>query len=295
MSIEDTIPHMPVRRSLLIVPAGRQRPVEKAPSLPADVIMYDLDDGVVFSEDEKRAARERVVDALVGRRGVEQVAVRTNALDTPWWRDDVIAATEAGVDAVVPAKVRKAEDVQVIEDAIRAASRETEIWPMIETPGAVLNCEHIATASELLGGLLFGVGDYTAAVHGEFDDAIDHLAYPLGKLICAARDAGLAAMAPAVSFSDMSRLDVIESQALYLRKLGFDGAMVMYPGHLETVNDVFTPTAEEVRWAQRVDAEMRAAGETSQSSVVIDGRLVEIVNLTVARKVLAKAERLGLT
>lgn len=294
MTVEDTISPRSVRRSLLIVPAGRQRPVDKAPSLPADVVMYDLDDGVVFSEDEKVAARERVVAAVAARQGVQQVVVRTNALDTPWWRDDVVAAAKAGADAVVPAKVRNPEDLRLIEEAVGISGREVEIWPMIETPGAVLHCEQIAAISSLVRVLLFGVGDYTAEVQGEFDEAIDHLAYPLGKLICTARAAGLAAMAPAVSFSDMSRLDVIESQARYLRKLGFDGAMVMYPGHLDAVNDVFTPSADEVAWAQRVDAEMRSASETGQSSVVIDGRLVELVNLTAAQKILAKAEKLGL-
>jgi citrate lyase subunit beta/citryl-CoA lyase len=294
MRIEEEIMDVSVRRSLLIVPAGRQRPVDKAPGLPADVVMYDLDDGVVFSGDEKEAARARVVDAVAAKRGPQQVVVRTNATDTPWWREDVVAAAGAGVDAVVPAKIRNAEDVRMIEDAIDDASRTTDIWPMIETPGAVLRCEQIAAASERIKVLLFGVGDYTAETQGEFADSIDHLAYPLGKLICTARDQGIAAMAPAVVFSDMGKLHVIRSQALYLRKLGFDGAMVMYPGHLETVNEVFTPTPDEVRWAQRVDAEMRKAEETGQSSVVLDGKLVEIVNLTAARKVLAKAEILGL-
>jgi len=284
------------RRSMLIVPAGRERPVEKAFETEADILMLDLDDGVVFTDEHKREARERVARAVEANRGARQeVVVRTNALDTPWWEEDVQMSAAAGAAAIVPAKVETPADVVALDRCLLGcAPNAVRIWPMIESTGAVMRVDEIATASVRVEALCFGVGDYTVSAQAEFHDGIEHLTYPLGRVLCAARANDLTAIAPAVVFSDVARLDLLETQALFLRKLGYDGAMVVTPRHLETVNQVFTPPEDEVRWAVELERAMEQAHAEGQSAVVVDGKLVEIVNLKLAQRTLAIARALDL-
>lgn len=292
----EIIHTQPVRRTTLIVPI-RERTVEKAPSTDADVIMLDLDDGVPYTTPAKDTARALLVDALKRLDfGRKEVLVRINSLDTPWWQDDVAALADAHIRAFVPPKVNSASDIHIVEAAMLDAGANTQrLWPMIETTAAVENCGQIATSSARIEALLFGVGDYTVTAHGEFwDNDLDHLAYPLGKVLCVGRTYGLSVIAPAVVFSDMGRLDLIKAQAVALRRMGYDGAEIMYPGHLATVNDVFTPSADQVAWALTLEAGMREAHRQGQSAAVVDGKLVEIVSLKLAEQTLATARGLGL-
>jgi citrate lyase subunit beta / citryl-CoA lyase len=289
--------HPTARRSMLIVPAGRQRTVDKAFETDADIIMLDLDDGVVSTSEEKSAARERVVAALRAHPEPKQeVVVRTNALTTAWWEEDLRAVAPAGPTAVVPAKIDTAAQVAEIDRCLftGCGPSSVEIWPMIESAAAVLNVDAIAQASVRVGALCYGVGDFTVSTQGEFSDDISHLAYALGKVICAARAHELSAIAPAVVWTDVSRLDLLRQQALLLRRLGYDGAMVVTPRHLAEINDVFTPSAETVAWAQSLESAIEKAHRAGQSAVVVDGKLVEIVNLKRAQRTLTIARGLGL-
>ena len=286
----------PARRTTLIVPI-RERTIEKAPTTEADVIMLDLDDGIPYTTEAKDAGRALLVAAL--RRldfGTKEVLVRINSLDTPWWQDDLRALADAPIRAFVPPKVDTAADVRHVETIMLAAGANSQrLWPMIETTAAIENCAEIATSSARIEALLFGVGDYTVTTHGEFwDNDLNHLAYPLGKVLCVGRTHGLSVIAPTVVFSDMSRLDLIKAQAVQLRRMGYDGAEIMYPGHLATANEVFTPNEEQIAWALKLEAAIGAAHKQGQSAAVVDGKLVEIVSLKLAEQTLEVARALHL-
>jgi len=284
------------RRSALIVPI-RQRTVEKAPTTQADVLMLDLDDGVPYTDAAKAEARDLVVHALstIDFAGKE-VIVRINSTETPWWHDDIKAVAKLPARAIVPPKVNSQEEMRMIDRALMESDAgDLRLWPMIETTAAVVNCEDIATSSARVETLLFGVGDYTVTAFGEFwDNDLHHLAYPLGKVLAIARAYGLSAMAPAVVFEDLKRVDLVRAQALMLRRMGYDGCEVMYPGHIEAVNEVFTPSEAAIKWASEIGLAIQEAHERGQSAVVVDGKLMEIVNLKLAERTLAIARSLGL-
>ena len=131
-----------VRRSTLIVPAGRRRFIEKSAATPTDVVMLDLDDGVVYTDEEKTAARRLVAQlvasgALVGK----EVAVRTNALDTPWWRDESAELGGLGLRAFVPAKVDTARDFTAAADRGEAA---------VGANGGLIERVHVTVARDTL-------------------------------------------------------------------------------------------------------------------------------------------------
>jgi citrate lyase subunit beta/citryl-CoA lyase len=129
-------------------------------------------------------------------------------------------------------------------------------------------------------------------MHGQFADDNSHLIYPLSKVLAVARWLGLMATAAAVVFSDIRRVDLVRQNAVLLRRLGYDGATVIHPSHLAEVNGVFTPTADEIEWALRQEEILTKAG--ADAVVVVDGQLVEMVHLKLARRTLAIARKLGL-
>lgn len=270
--------------------------LEKAATLAADVLMLDLDDAVVYTDEEKVAALELVVATISsGALAEKELVVRTNALATPWWQDEVRALARLPIRAISPPKVQSGADVELI-DAVLAevgAPESLRIWPMIETPAAVLSLEAIATASPRVELLVFGVGDYTAGTFGRFTHGLERLAYALGKTICVARAYGLECIAPAFPADDTRRLDVVVSQAETLRDFGFDGALCMHPAHVPAINEVFSPRSDDVDLARRLIAALDEATARGEAAVVVDGQLVERVHIALAHRTLALAQALG--
>jgi len=111
----------------------------------------------------------------------------------------------------------------------------------------------------------------------------------LTQVLSVARDRGLYATAAAVVFSDIRRLDLVRQQAQLLRRLGYDGATVIHPSHVGEVNDVFSPTPAEIERALHQEALLAGS-----AAALIDGELVEMVTLKLARRTLALARKLGL-
>src|SRR5687768_1058979 len=142
------------------MPGANERALEKAKAIPADALIFDLEDAV--APDAKEAARERVCAAAAsGQYGRRELTIRVNGLDTEWHADDLRAAAAAGPDAVLVPKVGSAADVVAVEVALEAAGApdRTRIWAMLETPSAVLDARQIALARERLAVLVLGTND----------------------------------------------------------------------------------------------------------------------------------------
>jgi len=285
------------RRCMLLVPGSNLRMIEKAASSDADVIMIDLDDAVVYDDASKLGAQRTLVDAMrtidFGRR---QVVVRINSTEMPWWKGDIRACVEAGVKTIVPPKCDTPDDLLEVVRFLdqTAGAADMRMWPMIETTGAIIHCERIAAEVPRLTGLCFGIGDYTVSVGAHFVDMPDRVLYPLSKMVCVARYHGLAALAPAVAFSDMNRESIIEEWGTFLRRLGYDGALVVHPKHVAPINRIFSPSRDEIDAALEMRDAIAEARVTNKAAVIIGGKLIEKVNIDLALRTLAIAERLGL-
>lgn len=282
---------------MLLVPATSLRMIEKAAASDADIVMIDFDDAVVYEEESKRLARATLLKAMgaIDFRGKE-VTVRVNATDTAWWQDDIRACAEAGIEIIMPPKANAAADLIVVTDFIDtlAGAAGMRMWPMIETTGAVVNCEDIATKVPRLSGLCFGIGDYTVSVGAHFVDMPDRVLYPLSKVVCIARYRGLIPLAPAVAFSDMGRDAIIEEWGALLKRLGYEGALVVHPRHVPIINAIFSPSRAEIDAALEMRQAIAQARAMNKAAVVIGGRLIEKVNIDVAARTLAIAGKLGL-
>src|SRR3954462_12585472 len=136
------------RRSLLFMPGSNARALEKARTLPADGIILDLEDSV--APEAKPAAREQIAQAVAaGGFGRREVLIRTNALDSPWWIDDIAMAGKARPDGILVPKISTVEDIAAVADPLGGIGADSSIrvWAMIETARAVLHAEELAAAS----------------------------------------------------------------------------------------------------------------------------------------------------
>jgi citrate lyase beta subunit len=263
-------------RSELAVPGSNTRMIEKAAGSDADVVFLDLEDAVAPTE--KIAARATVVAGLREREwGTKSVAFRVNPLDTPFFYRDLIEVVEGAGDAVsliVVPKVNRPEDIFVVDTLLTQLEAALElpgrigIEAQIETAEGLVNCEKIAAASTRVEALTFGPGDFAASagmpsaqigVPDEWDARYPghRWHYAMSRIVIAARAAGVRAIdGPYADFRDQ---DGLRRSCEIARGLGFDGKWGIHPAQIPVINDVFSPSDEEVAWARRVLAEYAGA------------------------------------
>ena len=280
------------RRSALYVPASNARALQKARTLPADVLLLDLEDAVAPAAKEE--ARRQAVAALAeGGFGHREVVLRVNGAGTPWGAADLAAAARSGADAVLLPKVEGAEAVRDAERALVAAGAppELRLWCMIETPRGVLGAAAIAAASPRLACLVAGTSDLVKELGARPTPGRAEVLTSLQLLVLAARAEGLCAL-------DGVQLDLadeagLESACRQGRDLGFDGKTLVHPGQLAAANRLFAPDAAEVEEARRVVAAHAEAEARGQGVAVLDGRVVEALHVAAARRRLALAEAIA--
>jgi citrate lyase subunit beta/citryl-CoA lyase len=280
------------RRSALYMPGANARALDKARSLPADVLIFDLEDAV--APDAKAAARAQVAATVrQGGYGARELLVRINGLATAWGRDDLAAVAALAVDGVVLPKVESAEAVRAAESVLVAAgaTERLALWCMIETPLGALHVEAIAGASPRLAGLVMGTSDLAKDLNAAHTRDRLPLLTALGLALLAARAYGLAIL-------DGVQLDLADDEGFAAacrqgRELGFDGKTLIHPKTIETANRIFAPAPDEVVWARRIIAAHDAAVAAGKGVVLVDGKLIENLHVDSARRLIALADRIA--
>lgn len=269
-------------RSVLYIPASKERALEKARGLNVDAIIFDLEDAVAV--EEKAPARNLLATALTQDYGARFKIVRINALDTEWGEAD-IAATR-GADAVLLPKVNSAADVQ----ALAALVGDLPIWAMMETPLGVLNAAEIA-AHPQLAGMVMGTNDLAKDLNTRFRVDREPLLTSLQICLLAARSHGVVAIDGVYNaFKDEEGLRTECEQG---RDMGFDGKTLIHPAQLAVANAAFAPSADEVDLARRQIAAFELAEADGQGVAVVDGKIVENLHIETARQTLAKADMIA--
>src|SRR4051795_10301046 len=287
------------RRSCHAVPGSNERFIAKAVGLEADEVFLDLEDAV--APGEKDNARTRVISSLQTLQfGAKTVVVRVNGTDTPHYYKDLIAVVEqAGthLDAIMLPKVRTPGDVEMTDKLLTQIELANDlergrigIEAQIEDAAGLVACERIAAASPRMETLIFGPGDYSAAV-GIPVTTIggapagypgDHLNYVFSRLVVAARAAGIQAIdGPYAAFDDD---DGLRERAGLARALGMDGKWTIHPRQIATVNEVFTPTREEWERAEALLAAYRSASEAGRGAAMFDGEMIDEANRKMAER-----------
>jgi citrate lyase subunit beta / citryl-CoA lyase len=280
------------RRSVLYMPGSNARALAKAKGLPADALIFDLEDAV--APDAKASAREQVFATVrAGGYGPREIIIRVNALATPWGQPDLAGMAEAGADAVLIPKVESADAVRQALAVLDAAGGPSDlpIWCMMETPRAMLRAEEIATADPRVGCLVMGTSDLAKELHAAHTPERLPMITALGLCLLAARACGLAIL-------DGVHLD-LEDEAGFAAscrqgaQLGFDGKTLIHPKQIGPANAAFAPDAETLARARRIIEAHEQAVRAGQGVVVIDGRLVENLHVVEARRQVQLAEAIA--
>jgi citrate lyase subunit beta/citryl-CoA lyase len=288
------------RRTCHAVPGSNERFIAKAASLEADEIFLDLEDAVARSE--KEGARERVIQALRSMDfGDKTVVVRVNGTDTPYYYKDLIAVAEqAGdrLDAVMLPKVRTPGDVEMTDKLLTQIELGSGfevgrigIEAQIEDATGLLACEAIAAASPRMETLIFGPGDYSAAVGipittiGAAPDGYpgDHLNYVYSRLVIAARAAGIQAIDG--PYGRVGDDEGLRERSRLARALGMDGKWTIHPGQIAIVNEVFSPDREQWERAEAMLAAYREAHASGAGAAMYEGEMIDEANRKMAERI----------
>src|SRR4051812_20374425 len=246
---------MPIRprRSLLYMPGSNARALEKAKTLPADGVILDLEDAV--APDAKTAARDQVAAAVTaGGFGGREVFIRINGIDTPWFADDLNAATTAAPDAILVPKISTPEQLEQIGARLLSlhANLHTRVWAMIETPTAIFNVRAIAATARdsetRLAGFVMGTNDIAKETRARLLPGRAPMLPWLTTCVLAAREYGIDILDGV--FNDISEADGFVQECAQARDLGFDGKTLIHPNQIEPCNAVFSPSAEDVTQAR---------------------------------------------
>jgi (3S)-malyl-CoA thioesterase len=268
-------------RSVLYIPGSKEQALEKARTLPADAIIFDLEDAV--APDEKAHARSVLVAMLAeGGYGRRMRIVRINALGTDWGRADAEAAADMDCDAVLVPKVEGPGDVA----AVRAIVGDRPVWAMMETPRGCLNALAIADAPGL-AGFVMGTNDLMKELGARARADRMPVMTALGSCLMAAKAAGIPCIDGVYNaFRDEAGL---RAECVQGRDMGMDGKTLVHPSQIAVANEVFAPGAEELALAERQIAAFDEAVAAGQGVAVVDGRIVENLHVASARALLARA------
>jgi len=276
-------------RSVLYMPSSNERALEKAKTIAADAIIFDLEDAV--APDAKPTAREAAAAAVQsGEYGRRELIIRVNGIGTEWHHDDIKVAAGAGPDVVLVPKVNSAEEVYELVNALAAAGapEKTKLWAMVETPIAMLNALSIATASERLTGFVMGTNDLVKELYAEHVPGRQPVITGLGLALLAARAAGIVIIDGV--YNDVKNLDGFLAEVEQGRQMGFDGKTLIHPGQVEGANEGFAPSEQAVEDARGL---IEAFESSTGGVVTYNGRMVENLHVESAKRTLAIADAIA--
>lgn len=271
------------RRSALFMPGANARAMEKARTLPADVVILDLEDAV--APDAKAEARDRIAAAVrAGGYGAREIVVRVNGLETEWAAEDLAMVAQVRPDAVLVPKVSSADDIA------RAAPGGLPVWAMIETPRAILDIGAIAAAPGL-AAFVMGTNDLGKDMRARMTPGREAFHAALSLTVTAARAHGLIAIDGV--FNDIADEAGLAAECEQGRTLGFEGKSAIHPAQLDACNRIFAPAEEEVAAARAIIAAFALPENVGAGVLKVEGKMAERLHLEEAERLVATAEAIA--
>lgn len=281
------------RRSVLYIPGDNERALEKAKSLPTDSIIVDLEDSVAPTNKEK--AREQAF-AVIRERGfgAREVVLRTNPIETPWGMADLHAAIAAEPDAILIPKVSNSGDITGTAKVVKAADAAPHIrlWAMIETPMGIINAREIAACGpdpdNRLACFVLGTNDLLKESRARSSNNRFAVVPWLAMTLVAARAYGLDVVDGV--YNDFKDDSGFRAECEHGRTLGMDGKTLIHPSQVVPCNEVFSPTEEEVSWANKIIKAFEQPENARKGVITVEGKMVERLHLVMAKRVAGIAD-----
>ena len=274
------------RRSFIFTPGNRPELFNKALKSGADIVCVELEDGV--APHNKSEAREKMLELFENPHpldGIERV-VRVNCLRTSEGIADLeaILRTNCQVPSIMMPKVKGPEEVHGLAETLKESGLRTEIQAIIETNEGLEAAYEIAQATDRLTALLFGAVDLAAELR--CSNNWESLLYARSRTVHAGATSGIDVID--VPWIDLEDMEGMRQEAESSNSLGFTGKGAIHPKQISTLNEVFTPSIEEVNYAKKV---IKAFKEANTGVVVVDGKLIEQPVLLSMQRILALSEK----
>lgn len=286
-----------LRRTMMFLNAQKPGLIKDPYIYKPDSFILDLEDAV--AENQKDAARFSLFHALqeIDYRGVERV-VRINALDTPYWKEDIRCAVAGGCDAVRIPKTESANDVKLVEDAVAYAEREfgrpagsVLIMAAIESARGVMKALDICEASERLFGIALSGGDYTKDLQTHITGTGIELMGARQNLVIAARAAGVQCFDTV--YTNLNDMEGFRQDVTNIHLMGFDGKSIINPRQIQIVHEIFTPSMKDIIFAEKVVKEIDEKKAQGIGVFTVDGKMIDIAFYDGAKRTIALAKASG--
>jgi citrate lyase subunit beta/citryl-CoA lyase len=284
---------MRIWRSLLFVPANQRRMLDKLDSLPADGFIFDLEDTVPPAE---KANARAMTKEYMGRLPADRSWIRVNSVPSGYLHEDIEEFVGApGLTGFVVPKQDSPGDVACVDRLIASvelrkglAPGTTPIIVMIESAAGVLSSREILTSTKRIESAIYAGGedgDMNVSLGATWSSEGPEMMFVRQYTFVAARAADIKCPLDGV-YSNIRDLDGFRRDTMLSKRLGFRGRTVIHPTQIEAANSIYTPTAAEIDYAQRViDAFNEALGRGTASTTV-DGKLVDVAMAKTAQRIL---------
>ena len=283
-----------MRRSLLFMPGTKPGNIINADIYGADSIIIDLEDAVSVAE--KDSARILTRYALEELKFNAELIVRINPISSPFWQDDLDMIVPAQPDVIMPTKLYTAEDVITIDNYITSIEEakglelgKIKLLPLLETATSIENASEIARSSKRVIGLYLGAADLTLDMKAIHTKESFELIYARSRIVIAARSAGIDAIDTPYTF-DIRDNEALAKEARQNKEMGFNGKACIYPGQVETVNDIFSPSKKQYDDALVIVNAAAEAKKQGKAMCVVNDQLIDNPILFSAQRVVDEYE-----
>ena len=286
-----------LRRTMMFLNAQKPGLIKDPYIYKPDSIMLDLEDAV--AENQKDVARFSLYHALktIDYRGCERV-VRINALDTPYWKEDIRCSVAGGCDAISIPKTESAQDVKMVEREVQYAEREfgrpegsVLIMAAVESARGVMKALDICESSERLFGIALSGGDYTKDLQTHITGTGIELMGARQNLVIAARAVGIQCFDTV--YTDLDNMEGFKQDVETIHLMGFDGKSIINPRQINVVHEIYTPTQKDIIFAEKVVREIDSKKAQGIGVFTVDGKMIDIAFYDGAKRTIELAKASG--
>lgn len=275
-------------RSLLFIPGNNFRFLEKAKTIPADILCFDLEDSVPTRE--KNNARKLIKTTLKLRNQYRSsVFVRINSPSSGLISDDLKSIVNDGLDGIVIPKVNNVNEVKAIENLLTKLEKKKklkpiELIPSIESAEGVVNIYTISIASKRISAIVFGIFDLLNDLGIEYKKQPEGAKYARAKIPVVAKAAGIVAID--AIWQDLKDEKGLRKDCEIGRSLGYIGKSLIHPAQIEITHKIFYPTKPEIEWAKKVCEAYTKSSQKGKGATVVENKMIDEVHYKRAKSLL---------
>jgi citrate lyase subunit beta/citryl-CoA lyase len=287
-------------RTALFVPGNRPDRVDKAVNTNADVVIIDLEDAVPYAlkAETRPVVRQKILDLKNPR-----VLVRVNALDTPFFRDDLDELVVKDLACIIIPKIERPEHIREANVLLTEAEAKKDLATgsisliaLVESALGVENAFQITserTIPERLFTVAFGAADFAQDMGIGMTKTAEESAYPRARLTIACRAAGIAPPLDTPFMIDLRDQQALEADAIRAKQFGFQGKLCIHPNQVDICNKIFSPTQKEIEYAHKVIAAFNEAEAAGTAAIQVDGKFIDPPVVKQARRVVKMADSIS--